>query len=199
MNENTVNHFKAKGRIVSERKGYDEDTVIITLIIKNEYRDIYPEIRCKKSMIPEHKGHSVFEIEGYISCEKLWKSGHEAPRLYATSIVLADTLLGKIFDVKGRFWEPENCYFYVSGEIEEIYEDNNRSGTYVRYFIKTIIPETREETSLRVDWKKIDRHPKFNVGDRVCVACKVNTPKKIIGSETRHFLNLDVFDMALSE
>lgn len=200
MNSNSdTNFFKAKGRIVSIRDGRDADTAIVTLIIKNDYRDVYPEIRCKKSMIPEHKAHGVFEIKGYISSEPSGRTGREVPRLYATSIVLADTLLGKVFGAKGRFWEPESCYFYISGEIKEIKEDTNDSGTYIRYYIKTTVPATGEETSLRVDWKKIDRHPEFKVGDRVCAACKINTPKKKIGSETRHFLNLDVFDMALAE
>lgn len=199
MNQKPENYFKAKGRIVSIRDGHDADTAIVTLIIKNDYRDIFPEIRCKKSMIPKHKDHCVCEIEGYISSEPLGKSGHEIPRLHATSIVLADTLLGKIFGVKGRFWEPENCFFYVSGKIKDIEEDDSKNGTYIRYHIETVIPGSTERTSLRVDWKKIDRHPEFKIGDNVCAACKINTPKKKIGSETRHFLNLDVFDMALAE
>ena len=190
------NEYRIKGRIVTERPGPTPDTTIVTIIIKNEYRDIFPEVRCKKDMLPAHKEHSVLEIEGYIANDpKKQDISKCIPRLYASHIRLASPILEKEFGVKGRFWEPCSSMFYVTGTIAKINEDTRSGSTYLRYLISTIIPGTDEKTLLRIDWKKIDRHPVFEIGDEICAVCKINTPQKKIGTEKRHFLNLDVFDM----
>lgn len=189
------NDYKIRGRIVTERPGSTADTVILTIIIKNEDRDVFPEIYCKKDMLPEHKEHSYLEIEGYIVNVQKRNNTKWIHKMYAERIRLASTILEEAFGVRGRFWEPSNCMFYVTGKISAISEDTRNNHTYVRYIIESPIPDTDQKTYLHIDWRKIDRHPKFNIGDEICAACKINTPKKMVGKEQRHFLNLDVFDM----
>ena len=182
------NKFHVKGRIVSERPGKTENIVILTLIVK-DYTDIFPEIRCKKAMLDGIKNHTILDVSGYIM------SIRGIPRLYATEVSQAMPLLEKTFGIKGRFWEPKSCYYYIIGIIEKIKEDDQGNHPYIRYFIRTEVPDAYNQTSIRIDWRKIDRHPEFSPGDKICAICKIHTPSKKIGTETRHFMNLDVFDM----
>lgn len=189
------NDYKISGRIVTERPGPTADIVIVTIIIKNDYRDIFPEIYCEKDMLPEHKEHAYLEVEGYIVNIQDNKDEKWIPKMYAKHIQLASTILEKEFGVKGRFRESSDRLFYVTGKIYSISEDTQNKPIYVRYVIETNIPDTDKKTYLHIDWKKLDRHPDFKIGDDICAVCRINTPKKMIGNEQRHFLNLDVFDM----
>jgi len=185
------NEITTVGRIISERRLNDKD-VVVTLITKSPH-DVYPQFICKKSLLPLYKEHSYVEVTGYADSHY----GTEASgkpliqKMYATSVRMAETVLCKEFGVKGRFWEQKPCMLYVSGIIKEIMEDDN----YIRYILMTENPVTTEMVPIKIDWKKIDRHPEYGVGDKICAICKITTPKKRIGTEDRVFLNFNVFDM----
>lgn len=192
------NDFALRGRVVSERNTLDPDIKIITLVVKNEYRDIFPEVYCKKELLPEIEEHAYLEIKGYAATGKNTNGTKEVPRLYATNVRPAPKMLEEEFGVLGRFWMPAPAVLCVSGKILKVTEDANGKDTYMRYVIEANIPKSEKTTKLRLDWKKIDRHPIFNIGDEICAICRISTPKKRIGNEWRIFLDLNVLDMGLA-
>lgn len=189
------NEIRIRGRVVTISDAHNGQKRI-TLIVKNEHRDVFPEVICAPEIIPECKEHAMLDIEGYVMNDGLVRDGEKTyyPRLYATSINVASTLLYEEFHIEGRFWSQKPCMAFISGEIDHIVSDEVKPGMeYMRYFIKTSSPEG--ETLIRLDWKKIDRHPELHEGDFICAACKINTPRKEIGTNLKNFLNIDVFDM----
>ena len=189
------NEFRVSGRVVAMTETND-GLFRITVAGKNGTKDVYPEVYCTADMIPECKEHAALEVTGYIKNDGYIKDGEQTyyPRLYAKQITIASALLFEEFGVQGRFREVKPCMAYLSGQIEEIVVDEVKEDVvYYRYYIKTAAPNG--DTTVRIDWKKIDRHPELAVGDNVCAVCKISTPRKEIGTNIRNFLNLDVFDM----
>ncbi len=195
MTGSLKNSFTARGRIVTINDTKD-GLKRVTLMVKGE-RDVFPEICCKAELLPEFKEHAMIDVIGYVKSEyeKREEELIYRPRLMALSIAPAPTITEEAFGIKGRFWEPKPCIYLIEGTIVHRVVDVVPSGdTYIRYYVETDCEG--EKTVARLDWKQIDRHPELDIGDSVCAACNIHTPKKTLGNNTKHFLNLDVIDMA---
>lgn len=192
---NYRNDFKIVGRIISKKQFNDENTRI-TLLAKTD-RVIYPAIICKTTDLPAYKAREYIEIMGYAQSEPITTKNGETlvPRLKATSVTHAKTMLEEEFGAKGRFWQPNRGRLCISGTIASIEEDDS----YAHYVITTEEPVNNTPIPVQINWKKIDRHPSFTPGDKVCAICQFVTPKKNIGTEERIFLNINALDMALLE
>lgn len=186
------NRFTATGRVISIRQRGKEK--ILTLIIKNKSQDIYPQIHCQNQPMDWIKDHEYVTVTGHAESRISETTQASYPVLCADRIEKAIPEIEKEFHTGGRFVMPKQIYLYVSGIVQKIREDNG----YVRYTVETSSPDgTAEE--IRIDWKKIERHPDYPIGSHVCAVCAISTPQKQIGTEKRIFLNFNVFDMGILE
>ena len=186
------NEFRTVGKLISKRK-YDEIYTVLTLMVKNTKKPIFPMIYCKTEDTLEYERDMYIEAECYAESKYVEiKSGQAlVPRITALSVRPAKTILEREFGQKGQFCEAEPGILRIAGTIENIKEDEK----YTRYMLITENPETKEKIHIRIDWRKTYKHPEFKEGDKIRAVCQISTPKKTIGTEERIFLNFNVIDM----
>lgn len=193
--EKTRNEIVVRGRIIKETTTKN-GTTIITVVTKSGSLDVFLRFVCKNVEVPAHTkrahvvvtGHAI----GYLHRNSEGKTEYEQ-YLVADDVQLENTMLQDAFGVQGKFFPTPSVSYYITGKLVAIFED----GDWYRYVVEMDSQDgSNRRSRVRMNMKKLDRHPELEKGDIVCAIATISSPKKVIDGKTRYFEDVIISDLA---
>ncbi len=186
-----VNEFEIYGKVLVIRGGAHPS---VRLLSKSGKSDAYPLVFCSPKQIKAAKlrvGMHV-EIKGSVhSYNYKDKDGKYVRRqsFYASFIKEDSTLCGDKFDVKGKFYKEYSSRVFLGGSfVSQKERDNGWLSIMLR-------ASEREEDTILVNMRKLDRQPEYKKGDPICIVGTISTVNKDFNGEKVHFENIVVSDI----
>lgn len=191
------NKVIVSGRLITERerKGGGK---IVTIVSKNG-KDVFLRFQVKSNdIIPPHKEHAHVKIVGHIESHTYRDTDKKFKQLQnfiADEITLSKTMTEEIFGVKGKFFDYPSCVAYIKGEIKKVTDEDQ----WVRIVLAVDPDDKQHNTSIRLSMRKLERQPELKKGDKICVVCSINTPRKEVNGKEMYFEDLNISDIAKIE
>lgn len=192
-----VNKFELTGRVVAIREDHYGNKMV-TIFTKNG-KDVYLKVRMDKEVYAAIDGtnHAIVSITGHIVNKRVpsrvEKNKYILAQQFVADIVSPEkTLTDQYFGVKGKFHLPLSIKIYICGILAS---SNVNDKGWTRYVVDTF-NDKNKKTSIVTYLGKVDRRPKVNNGDMVCMVCSLSTPKKEVNGKAINYEDIIVSDIA---
>ena len=192
-----VNKFELTGRVVATREDHYGNKMV-TIFTKNG-KDVYLKVRMDKEVYAAIDGtnHAIVNITGHIVNKRVpsrvEKNKYILAQQFVADIVSPEkTLTDAFFGVKGKFHLPLSIKIYIRGILAS---SNVNDKGWTRYVVDTF-NDKNKKTSIVTYLGKVDRRPKVNNGDMVCMVCSLSTPKKEVNGKAINYEDIIVSDIA---
>lgn len=189
------NEFIAVGYITNVDNRREEP--VINLFIKHEIDqyNVYLHIYCPQGEKISYRENEYVEIKGYVHGEEVSdKNGTRIIQHFRSlTIKKAESVMEKEFGIRGNLYYIPFIRYCISGELKKIKEDKD----WLRIQIQTDSPEGK--SIIKADWKHPRKELKLRAGDKICSVCTVQTPQKMIGDKKKHFDNILIEDLVVTQ
>lgn len=192
MNE-TVNEVVVTGRIMNVVKHQDGTVGMTVYSMGGE--PIYPTFQMKQDMVPQGDSHQSVKITGHVD---VYRAKNHDGKFTTRQVFVADkvekpkTLVEERFNVPGRFVGALSSACYLKGKIKR----NVKDGEWYRMAVT--VNAGKQNESIAVDMRELDRQPVIKEGDTVYIVCTISTRRrKLPNGKVMHYENLIVSDIAV--
>lgn len=192
----TVNEIVVSGRAITTKETKNSEATI-TIVSKCGNNSSYIHFRCNKDIIPSYKHRAHVTVRGHVRSLR-FKDGDRKRTgqvFVADEINTSRTLTDEKFGIKGRFFDDPQSKAYIKGVVKRIVDD----GDWLRVSVEVDRDiNNRNASTVLMSMKKLDRQPKINIGDVLCVVAGIVTHKKTVEGKNIYFEDLVVQDFAIA-